>query len=248
METSTTDPAAGDAPAPAPANETVSPEQRAAARQAELERRAQEARDIQRARSGRDARRRASKQGIAKRKKIGAENLRTEQPDPAFQEHLQADERDAFIESKGRTVPRDTNMHHTRQSSADPGMADVPEHIQPVTRAQHMSTEHSPHTADAPTAGIHGDVTSPENPVYDPNAEARGEATNVGMRPDSRRLRDSATDAPVPAPGAPAPDVEVTAQPRDRSMEDVLDEQSGGDFAEQFDRFLDYLDDDFDGD
>jgi hypothetical protein len=48
-------------------------------------------------------------------------------------------------------------------------MADVPEHIQPVRYVEHVPTEHLGDPAKVPTAGIRGDVTTPEEPIFDPN-------------------------------------------------------------------------------
>jgi hypothetical protein len=47
-------------------------------------------------------------------------------------------------------------------------MADVPEHIQPVRYTEHLE-EHLGDPGKVPTAGIRGDVTTPERPIYDPN-------------------------------------------------------------------------------
>jgi hypothetical protein len=175
---------------------------------------------------GRRARSAASREGIAERKEIGAERLRTEQYDP-FQDFLEADERDAFIESGGKEVPPGTQMHHTQQTMADPGMADVPEHIQPVTPAEHIPGEHGTNPANVPTAGIRGDVTTPRNPIFDPNAEAAGGATNPGMLSDARRLADSETGARVPSLGETVEDEgNITARPQDQTLEDILNEQA----------------------
>jgi hypothetical protein len=97
------------------------------------------------------------------------ERMSKHQYDP-LQDLLEKDEIDAFLTSKGKDLPKNIDWHHTRQSSADPSMADVPEHIQPVRYTEHKYKEHSARPADVPTAGIHGDVTSPEKPIHDPNA------------------------------------------------------------------------------
>lgn len=118
---------------------------------------------------GKRARSAASKEGIKRRKKLAYDHMSKGEYDP-LQDLLTADERDAFLESEGKELPGDIDWHHTRQTSADPGMADVPEHIQPLRHREHMYGEHGGKPANTPTAGIRGDVTSPKNPIYDPNA------------------------------------------------------------------------------
>jgi hypothetical protein len=124
---------------------------------------------------GKDARSRASQKGIKSRKKIAFDRMSSEEYDP-LRDLLQADERAAFLEDK--ELPKDIDWHHTRQSSADPSMADVPEHIQPVSYLEHRFDEHSARPGDVPTAGIR-DVTSPKQPIYDPDApEVRASRAN----------------------------------------------------------------------
>jgi hypothetical protein len=120
---------------------------------------------------GKQARRRASQKGIEARKKIAYERMSSHQYDP-LQDLLTFAEADAFIDSGGKELPKDIDWHHTRQTSADPGMADVPEHIQPLRHAEHIfgAGAHRGKPANVPTAGIHGKVTSRERPIYDPNA------------------------------------------------------------------------------
>jgi hypothetical protein len=117
-------------------------------------------------RGQRRARRAASKEGIEARKKMGRSRLLEGEYDP-FQDLLESDEVVEFTENK--ELPKDTRMHHTQQTSADPQMADVPEHIQPVTHKEHIG-EHLGDPGKVPTAGVRGDVTTPKQPIYDPNA------------------------------------------------------------------------------
>jgi Domain of unknown function (DUF4157) len=118
---------------------------------------------------GKRARSAASKKGIKLRKKMAYERMKAGQYDP-LQDLLTADERAAFMDSEGKELPKDLDWHHTRQTSADPGMADVPEHIQPTRHVEHMFGEHQGQPGNVPTAGIRGEVTSPSKPIYDPNA------------------------------------------------------------------------------
>lgn len=118
---------------------------------------------------GKRARRTASKRGIRRRKRLAYERMSSGKYDP-LQDLLTADERERFLDSKGKDLPKDIDWHHTRQSSSDPAMADVPEHIQPLRiPREHIFGEHLGRPADVPTAGIRGDVTSPEKPIFDPN-------------------------------------------------------------------------------
>lgn len=103
------------------------------------------------------------------RKRMAYDRMSKGKYDP-LQDLLKADERAAFLASKGKELPKGIDWHHTRQSSADPAMADVPEHIHPVRHTEHKYGEHSARPGDVPTAGIRGDVTSPKQPIYDPNA------------------------------------------------------------------------------
>ena len=120
-------------------------------------------------RGQRRARGAASKRGIELRKKIAYKRMSKDQYDP-LQDLLSSDERTAFLESKGKELPKNIDWHHTVQTSQDPGMADVPEHIQPARHTEHIYEEHQGDTGGAPTAGIRGNVTTPEDPIYDPNA------------------------------------------------------------------------------
>jgi hypothetical protein len=115
------------------------------------------------------ARRAASKRGIELRKRIAYERLSKHQFDP-LQELLSSDELEAFLESEGEELPKNIDWHHTVQTSQDPGMADVPEHIQPVRYTEHVGGEHLGDPGGVPTAGLRADVTTPEQPIYDPNA------------------------------------------------------------------------------
>jgi hypothetical protein len=117
-------------------------------------------------RSGHAALRR--NRGIELRKRIAYERLSNHQFDP-LQNLLSSDELDAFLESEGEELPKNIDWHHTVQTSQDPGMADVPEHIQPVRYTEHLE-EHLGDPGKVPTAGLRGDVTTPEQPIYDPNA------------------------------------------------------------------------------
>jgi hypothetical protein len=117
---------------------------------------------------GKDARDRASQHGIKLRKKMAYDRMSEGQFDP-LQNLLAADEINAFLQSGGKKLPKNIDWHHTRQSSADPGMADVPEHIQPVRYLEHKFGEHSARPGDVPTAGIR-EVTTPSKPIYDPDA------------------------------------------------------------------------------
>jgi hypothetical protein len=118
---------------------------------------------------GRRARGAASRKGIEARKKIAYERMSNGEYDP-LQDVLTPDERAQFLDSEGKELPKDIDWHHTQQSSADPGMADVPEHIQPLRIREHIHGEHLGRPGNVPTAGIKGDVTTPTKPIFDPNA------------------------------------------------------------------------------
>jgi hypothetical protein len=127
---------------------------------------------------------RASRVGIARRIKMAYERMRAGEYDP-LQDHLTPDQREAFMDfmkAREERAPKDllkdleevaksdTDWHHTMQTAADPAMADVAETVQPTSRKGHFWDEHPGNTQSPPTAGIRGDVTTKERPIFDPNA------------------------------------------------------------------------------
>jgi hypothetical protein len=175
--------AGGEAPAvetqpPAAQPETVAPEA-VAESPAEPAAPVEETPREQYLRGQRRARAAASKRGIELRKRMAAERMGNEEFDPT-REVLYPEEREPFIEGKGKlkgdAKREDIAWHHSRQTSQNPDMADVPEHIQPVTKQEHFYEEHGGDTGNVPTTGTRGDVTTPENPIYDadaPDVQAR---------------------------------------------------------------------------
>lgn len=86
---------------------------------------------------------------------------------------FEADQVATFLNSEGKNLsknlPKNTDWHHTQQSSALPELADVPETIQPLSYLEHKFDAHSARPGDVPTAGLR-EVTTPAKPIYDPNA------------------------------------------------------------------------------
>ena len=120
---------------------------------------------VQRSRTS-DGSSNASRQGIRKRIKEARERIGRGAYDPLM-DTLSPDEVETFVDT-GR-LPEDISWHHTVQTSSDPSMADDIGTIQPVRGNDHIFGEHSGDTGMTPTAGIRGDVTTPERPIFDPN-------------------------------------------------------------------------------
>lgn len=110
----------------------------------------------------------AATQGIRNRMRLARERILRGEYDPLV-DTIPADELEEFLDT-GRLshTTEQVDMHHTVQKSSDPSMADEVESIQPVTNSEH-AVEHDGDYGATPTAGIRGDVTNPDRPIYDPN-------------------------------------------------------------------------------
>ncbi|MEM8742763.1 MAG: RHS repeat-associated core domain-containing protein, partial [Pseudomonadota bacterium] len=110
----------------------------------------------------------AANAGIKRRIAEARERILRGEYDPLV-DTIPADELDEFLETGKLSHTTDqVDWHHTTQKSSDPMMADEVDSIQPTTNAEH-GVEHNGDFEATPTAGIRGDTTTPDRPIYDPN-------------------------------------------------------------------------------